>query len=186
MTFRAGLVAGSANVHAAAVLAMTSGAFECLPLIGMMDWAVVAGQASVVGGLRGKRAGLLDVARSAFFFEDRVCLGHPAAGIDAMVAGKTARCDPNECKQRQQQAEPEFRALQRRRPLEIIEVDALREFLCCACACHVFLVAQRHHGVNGAEQNQCERERDMQEQPVMQPMMQSLLTSELPRFVANV
>lgn len=162
MTFGARLIAGSVNVHAAAVLAMTSGAFECLRLIGVMDRAVVTGQASVVGGLCGKRAGLLHVAGGAFLFEDRVRLGHSPAGIDAVVTGKAVPCDPNERKQRQQKAEPEFRALQRRRPLEIVKVDALRELFCCACAWHVFLVAQRHHGMNGAEQNQCERERDMQ------------------------
>src|SRR5467141_4662310 len=56
-----------------------------------------------------------------------------------MVAGKSAPRNPSQCEQRQQQADPEFRALQWRLPLEIVEVDALRELFCCACACHVSL-----------------------------------------------
>ena len=55
-----------------------------------------------------------------------------------MVAGKSAPRNPSQCEQRQQQADPEFRALQWRLPLEIIEVDALREFFSRACACHFF------------------------------------------------
>ncbi len=104
-----------------------------------------------------------------------------------MVAGETTPGDPDQREQRQQKAEPEFRALERGRPLEIIEVDALGEFLCCACACHVLsLVVQRHHGMNGAEQDQRERKRNVEKQPVMQPVVQQLLAPELPRFVANI
>ena len=102
-----------------------------------MDGAIVAGETGVAGGFCGKGPGLLHMAGDALFFENGVDSGHPAAGVHTMVAGKTTPGDPDQREQRQQEAEPEFRAFQRRRPLEIVEVDALGEFLCCACACHV-------------------------------------------------
>src|SRR6266436_1464049 len=48
------------------------------------------------------------------------------------------------------------------------------------------LISQRHERVNGAEQNQCERKRNMQQQPAMQPVVQTFLAPKLARFVANV
>ena len=184
----------------------------------------MAGEARVISYLRGKRACRLQMASRAIFFQHRVRFAHAAAGIDAMIAGKAAPRNPHQCEQRQQEAQPEFRALQQRRPLEIVEVDALREFFCGACPCHVFpcppeitnnciffvgaqhaaplqarsiysppkcredtqSVAKRHHRVNGAEQDQCERKRDVQQQPPVQPVMKAFLAGKLPRFVANV
>ena len=91
-----------------------------------------------------------------------------------MVAGESTPDDPEKRKQRQREAEPKLGALERRRPLEIIEVDALRELFGCACACHrkssqpfavsrspsekrttinTCSVTQSHHGVDGAEQD---------------------------------
>lgn len=49
-----------------------------------------------------------------------------------------------------------------------------------------FLVAQRHHGVDGAKKNQRERKWNVDEQPAMEPAVKLLLASELARFVANV
>src|SRR5437762_9741200 len=69
---------------------------------------------------------------------DLVRFGEPAAAVDTGVLEKGAFGDPQEPEQRQQEAEPEFGAFQRRRPLEIVEVDTLGELFCCACACHVF------------------------------------------------
>ena len=102
-----------------------------------MDGAIVAGGTSPAVGFCGKRAHLLHMAGSTFFLEDGVGSGHPAAGIHTMITGKTMPDDPDQREQGKQEAKPEFRALQRGRPLEIVEVDALGEFLCCACACHV-------------------------------------------------
>src|SRR5260370_41936033 len=47
-------------------------------------------------------------------------------------------------------------------------------------------ISQGHDRVNGAEQNQCQRKRDVQQQPAMQPTMQAFLACKLPCFVANV
>ena len=48
------------------------------------------------------------------------------------------------------------------------------------------LIPQCHYCVDCAEQNQSERNRDVEQQPAVQPMMQALLARELARFVANV
>jgi hypothetical protein len=104
----------------------------------MVYWPIVAGEAGAVGGFGGKSAGLLEVARGAFFFEDGVGCGHAAAAVDAGIFGERAFSDPHQCEEREQDAEPQFGALQRRRPFEIVQVDALRQLFCCACSWHVF------------------------------------------------
>src|ERR1700688_1785407 len=47
------------------------------------------------------------------------------------------------------------------------------------------LISQRHHGMDGAEQNQRERKRDVQQQPAVQPEMQMGLPGELAFLFAN-
>ena len=140
MAYRAGLIADSGNINPALVFCVALGAREFLSAAdadGVMRGPIVALETGVVGSFRGERARFLHVTRHTFFFEDRMSLRHTPARVHALVSGKTAPRDPRQCQQRQQQAEPEFGALQRRRPLEIVEVDALREFFCCACARHV-------------------------------------------------
>jgi hypothetical protein len=53
-----------------------------------------------------------------------------------MIAGKTVPRDPKENKRRQQNAEPKLVALQRRRPLEIVQINPLGQFLGCAYSRH--------------------------------------------------
>jgi hypothetical protein len=100
----------------------------------------VAGEASDVDGFRGKYAGLSRMTRGAFFFQDGMRFRQTAAAVDAQVFQDSPSGDPDKHEQRQQETEPESGPLHRRRPLEIVEVDALRQFFCCACACHVFLL----------------------------------------------
>jgi hypothetical protein len=140
MACSARLVAGGAEINAAAMFGVAFGTSE-FSFVNetdrVMDGAVVTREAAQVGSLRGECSGLLHVARSAFSFKDRMRCRQPAAAVNAGILVKSAFRDPNKREQWQQEAKPEFRALQRRRPLKIIQVDALREFLCCACACHV-------------------------------------------------
>src|SRR5260370_38957531 len=120
----------------------------------MMHGAVVAIEASVDGYFRGKCAGCLDVARGTFIFKNGVWLGQMPAAVNARVFQDSTFGDPEESEQRQQEAEPEFRALQRRRPLGIIRVDTLPRFFCCSCSRHsslaTSLIAQRHDRMNDA------------------------------------
>src|SRR5262245_54752893 len=47
-------------------------------------------------------------------------------------------------------------------------------------------VAQRHDGVDGTEQDQRERERDVEKEPAVEPVVQALLAEKLAGFVADV
>jgi hypothetical protein len=169
---------------------VASRAVRRINLFRMMDGPVVAVETGGVRHFGGKCACRSQVACSAIFFQHRMRFAHAAAGVDAMITRKAAPGNPNHGKQRQREAKPEFGALQRCRPFEIVEVNALRELFCCTCSCHsslaTSLIAERHDCVNSAEQNQCQRKRDVQQQPAVQPVMQTFLTSKLPRFVANV
>src|SRR4029077_8839261 len=111
------------------MLDVASRAVRGINLFLMMVWAVVAVEASGVSRFRGKCAFSSQVASRAVFFQHRMCFAHAGAGIDAMIARKPAPHNPNQREQRHHEAEPEFRTLQRRRPLEIVEVDALCELL---------------------------------------------------------
>src|SRR5437660_12742700 len=90
-----------------------------------------------------------------------------------MVARNAAADDPQKREKRHEEAEPEFRALERRRPLEVMEVDALRELLGCPCSCHSLAtlaassVAQRHDGIHGAEHNERARKRKVHQHPAV-------------------
>ena len=106
-----------------------------------MGGAVVAVEAGVVDGFRGKCTSDLQVAGGTFFFENGMRFGELATTVNAGVFEKSASGDPEERKQRKQEAEPEFRALQQRRPLEIVQVDALREFFCCSSSRHSFTLS---------------------------------------------
>lgn len=76
-------------------------------------------------------------------------------GINAPVA---AKAEPRKVQNREYwrgNGKQESPAAQRALPLEIVEVDSLREFLGCACARQErpVLVSERHDGVNRAKQN---------------------------------
>jgi hypothetical protein len=114
----------------------------------VMNRPVVTGEASGVSRFRGKCACRSQMAGSAIFFEHRVRFAHAAAGIDAMIARKTAPGNPNQSEKRQREAKPEFGTLQRRRPFEIIEVNPLRELFCCSCSRHSSLTTR--HFFNSA------------------------------------
>src|ERR1700730_17677150 len=129
--FWGGLLAHGREVDVPAMLNMTRRASRSWRLRGVMDGAVVAVETSAVGSLGGKCAGFLRVTCNTFFFENGMSFRHTPSPVSTIVSGKTAPRDPVESEQGQQEAEPEFCALQRRRPLEIVKVDALGEFFCC-------------------------------------------------------
>ena len=119
-------VANGRKAGAAAMLGVAGRAIERGSLGGMMSRAIVAGDAGVVGGFGGKRSRRAYVAGGALFSEYGMGPRQAATGVDAMVAGESTPDDPEKRKQRQRETEPKLGALGRRRPLEIIEVDALR------------------------------------------------------------
>lgn len=101
-----------------------------------MSRAVVAIEAGVIGSFCRKLSRLAHMTGRALFFEDRMSTGQAAAAVHAGITGQAFFSDPRESKQQQHNAEPKLGALERCRPLEIVEVDALREIFSCACASH--------------------------------------------------
>src|SRR5215472_3568869 len=109
-----------------------------------------------------------------------------------MVARNAAPDNPQKREKRHSQAKQEFGVLERCRPLEVVEVDALRELLGCPRSCHwlanltISSIAQRHDRMYRAEQNQRERKRNVQQHPAVQPAVQLLLACKLAGLLANV
>ena len=95
MTFGASLIARGSNVDAAAMFGVAGCARRSCRLSCMVDWAVVAVEASVVGSFRGKCARCLHVTSGAFFFEDGVGFGQSATAIHARVFKNGAFGDPD-------------------------------------------------------------------------------------------
>src|SRR5262245_35659767 len=125
MAHGAGLVRSGGETDFAPVLYVTFSAIESASLFGMVNGAVMAGEAGGIFGLGAEVTGLLDVAGGTLRFENGVRFAEAPAGIDAGIAlGEVIR-DPEESDKRKQKAEPEFGALEPRRPFEIVEVDAL-------------------------------------------------------------
>ena len=77
------------------------------------------------------------MTRRALRVEDGVRRGHAAAAVYVSIFVERVPENPQYGQHRRDQTQPEFSALQRSRPLEIVEIDALREFLGGACSSHV-------------------------------------------------
>ena len=105
-----------------------------------MHGAVVAVEAPEYICFGGELTGNSCMAQVALLFKNGMGFGQAAAAVNAGVFENGTFGDPHKREQRQQKTEPEFGALQRCRPPEIVEVNALREFFSRACACHVFLL----------------------------------------------
>ena len=142
VALRATLILRRDNIHSPAMLRMATRATKGIRLRSVMHRAVVTSQTSRIASLRRKRSRRPHMARRALRFQHRVCRTHPPARIHARVPRKSVPSNPNQHKRRQPHAKPKFRALQPRRPLEIIQVDPLRQFLSCSCSRHSPLVTR--------------------------------------------
>jgi len=146
------------------------------------------------------------MARRALLFEDGVRRGHAATAVYTSIFVERVPGNPYYRQDRYEKTQPELDPFQRSRSLEIIEIDALREFLGGACSSHVILptagrgapiahalfqkiinlILQCHHGVHGAQYNQSQRNGNVHEQPEMKPVVQTLLLLKLSRFFAYI
>ncbi len=196
VTFGATLIASRADDDASAMFDVAGGTLGHvgLQLRVVMNRSIVASEAGAVHGSGRKFPCFLEMADGALFFEDRMGAAHPPARIDPGIARNSAPDNPPQGKQRYQHGQEEFRALVGCRPREIVQVDALRQLFCCASPRHFLyssrakirlLIAKRHYGVNRSQNQQGQRKRDVQQQPSMQPVVQTLLPQKLARFIAN-
>lgn len=105
------MIAGRGDIDAAAMLGVAFSTGKLFRCASVMWGPIVAIEAGRVGSFRGKGAGLLDVAGGALSFENGMRFGEAAAAVNAGVFGESAFGDPDQRQQRQQEAQPEFRAL---------------------------------------------------------------------------
>lgn len=132
----AGFCIRSRNVNSSAMFSMARDAIILRIIREMVHWAVMAVETSEHVCLGGEFSWNPVVAGRALFFQYGMGSRQTAAAVDTGIPGQAFSGDPKESQQQEQKAEPELGALQRCRPLEIVEVDALRELLGCACASH--------------------------------------------------
>jgi hypothetical protein len=77
------------------------------------------------------------VARRALFFKDGVRRGHATAAVYPRIFVKRVPGNPYDCQNRKKNAQPQLGAFQQSRSLEIVEIDALREFFGSTRSSHV-------------------------------------------------
>ena len=70
------------------------------------------------------------MARAALLREYRVREGQGAAAVDAIVMDQRIPSQPNQREQRKADGQDRTQAPERVRALEVVHVDALREFFC--------------------------------------------------------
>jgi hypothetical protein len=96
----------------------------------------MAGQAFLIRDLFTEKTGLRYMAGGALAGQHSVRGGQSSRRVNAMVS---ANCGPGKPQHRQDwqgRRKQEAPVAQRVRPLEIIEVNTLREFFCCARSWH--------------------------------------------------
>ena len=79
------------------------------------------------------------MARRALLFEDGVRRGHAATAVYPRIFVERVPENPGYRQDRYKKTQPKLGAFQRSRSLEIVEIDALREFFGSARSSHVDL-----------------------------------------------
>lgn len=130
VALRAGDVRSDCETQMAAMLDVAGSAGRCEGLIGVMQRGVVARIARLVGGLGAERTRFFQVAGAALCRQHRVSGGHFAAAIETAVAGERIPAQPQQCNCRNADGKYGTQTPEGMRMLEIIQVDALRQFFC--------------------------------------------------------
>ena len=107
----------------------------------MVDRTVMTRETSLILDLGREARGLLDVTRRALRFEDGVRRGHAATAVYPRIFVERVPENPSYRQDRYKKTQPKLGAFQRSRSLEIVEIDALREFFGGACSSHVVFPA---------------------------------------------
>jgi hypothetical protein len=111
-------------------MARTASGFK--RLVGMVNGRIVASQASLIADLRGEVAGASNVTQTALLRKHRMRRGQRSAGIDFLSALRPLRNEPPQGNHRNRDREPESPASKDVRTREILQVNALGEFLGCS------------------------------------------------------
>jgi hypothetical protein len=100
----------------------------------VMHGAVVAREALLVVDLCFVKTKVGQMAGRTLLGENRVRGGQTSGGIQAAVASDAIPRNPQNGERRRRNGKQKSPAAQWARSLEIVEIDALREFLGCACS----------------------------------------------------
>jgi hypothetical protein len=104
-----------------------------------MDGAVMAGHTFLIDHFLVVKPEVRNVAGGTLFCENGVRGRKRASGIHAAVAAQSEPRDAQNSERRRGNRKPQSPSPQRARPLEIIEIDPLRELLGCARSWQEFL-----------------------------------------------
>jgi hypothetical protein len=113
------------------VLDVAGRAFGSECLIGVMDGCIVAGEAGLVGNVRGEFSSFPNVAERALLREDGVSAGELATRIHFLSALRALRNKPSQCNHGNRHGQPETPAPKRVRARKVLQVNALGELLRC-------------------------------------------------------
>jgi len=125
VTLSAGSIRRGMQEHRALVLDVADRAFGSECLIGVMDGRIVAGEARLVGNVRGESAGLDNVAEGALLREYGVSMGELPARIHFLAALPALRDKPGQCNHGNRDGQPETPAPEGVWSREVLQVNAL-------------------------------------------------------------
>jgi hypothetical protein len=136
MALRAVLVAGCGEANCSTVVGVAgrTGRSKCLRHL--VNCTVMASQTFLVGNFLAEKSGLRDVAGRALAGQHGVRRRERAGGIDAPVSTDGVPRQPDNRERGQRQRKQKFPSSQRASPLEILEVNSLRELFGCARSWH--------------------------------------------------
>src|SRR5580693_5701188 len=97
-------------------------------LVGVMDRPIVASQAGLVGGTL-LVTGLRDMARAAFLSKQRVCVGKRSGVVGLRTSRHGVPAEPRQAHDHEYARENPPPARNTTQRLEVIQIDALSEFL---------------------------------------------------------
>jgi hypothetical protein len=165
------------------MLYVTLGARRRKRLFDVMNGAVVTGKACRVRHLSGER-GLSHMTGSAV--EQHMRMVERTRAEHALPSRQTCPSEPQGRNSENGERQIAAPARNRIQALEIVQVDALREFLGAPRSARHSLVAQRHDGVHTSQNQQQDRERNVDQQPRMHPVIQPDLPVQLALLLADI
>ena len=134
VALRAIRVARRGQPNRSSVIGVTGGARGRESLRYVMQGTVMARDALLVDDLGVVGTQVSQMAGRTLLGENGVRGGQASGGVHAAVAANAVPRDPQDRKRGRRNGKQKSPAAQRVRSLEIVEIDALREFLGCACS----------------------------------------------------
>jgi hypothetical protein len=136
MTLRAVCVANGGEANRSTVVGVAGRARRSKYLCRLVNCSVMAGHAFLVENFLTEKSGLRHVTRRALFGQNGVRRSKTASRINSPVGANGVPSEPDDRERGQRQRKQKFPPAQRPSPLEILEVNSLRELFGCARSWH--------------------------------------------------